>query len=641
MSCLIFKLRDYFLLFVEYLSISIKISCCRGVMSIRKNYAQNEHAVLVEKNKNEKESEGRERSYIRELAPSHAVEEKTAAFHLVDTLVGAGVDVFFGVPGGPIISVFDAILQIPQASLIESRHEAWGTFAAAGYWRATGRVPAVVVTAGPGGTNAITGIVSAHLEGIPLLLICGDVASSATGGRHVQDMGGDGIDIESMVRHVTRAAIRVPAARCAASYALTALQAATNSRRPGPALLVLPVQHGFAKVSAVQPIYSTQLPPRQPVLPSAVETTADLLMKATCPLLVLGGALRSHKKQVRRLVDLLHVPFLTTPRAKGIVSELHPCSLRNGGLAASSWARDYTAGGVDVALAMGTDLDDCSVGPLKLIAAGGKLIHVDNDPTVFQRNEQTCVPIVADVANFIEALIEIVAKKKEFSQKKNGFLREVKQRSPVEVIADTADKKSSFPPHHAIADLQRAAKDDAIFVTDIGEHMLFALHYLTITELSDFHIFLNLGSMGSGICGAIGLAIGAPSRQVICVCGDGSMQMVGMEILVAIRLRLPIVFAVFNDSRYNMVYHGYRVICGREAPWSNPPIDFVGWAKSLGIPAIRINEKGEINEKILSDLTREGLPVVLDMRIDANVRLRGAGRLEAIQHMSTPVEISA
>jgi acetolactate synthase-1/2/3 large subunit len=185
-----------------------------------------------------------------------------------------------------------------------------------------------------------------------------------------------------------------------------------------------------------------------------------------------------------------------------------------------------------------------------------------------------------------------------------------------------------------IADLQAAAGPDTTFVSDIGEHMLFALHYLTIEERQRFVIHLGLGSMASGIASSIGQALADPSRRVICICGDGGMQMAGTELLVAVKHRLPVVFAVFNDARYNMVFHGYRMTFGREEPWDAPPVDFVQFARSLGARGACIRTPGEISRELLDELTAGGSPCVLDIRHDASIRIRGDGRIEALRQMS-------
>jgi acetolactate synthase-1/2/3 large subunit len=164
--------------------------------------------------------------------------------------------------------------------------------------------------------------------------------------------------------------------------------------------------------------------------------------------------------------------------------------------------------------------------------------------------------------------------------------------------------------------------------------MLFGLHYLTARRPGQFNIHLGLGSMGSGISGAVGLALGDKRRRVVCICGDGGMQMAGMEALVALRERLPIVYAIFNDARYNMVYHGFRAVFGREAPWDSPWIDFAGWARAIGMAGVRIHHPGEIDASLLDRLSASGLPIVLDIRIDREVRFRGGGRNESLQRMA-------
>lgn len=566
-----------------------------------------------------------------DLAARACATASSAADEVVAALVAAGVDTFFGVPGGPIIPVFDAVLRTPSARLIESRSETGAAFAAIGFWRATGRVPAVVVTAGPGATNVVTGVASAHLERVPMLVLCGDVA--ATAGRLLQDSGLEGIAIESMLAHLTRATVRVAAPRSAASQAIAALHAATQPARTGPALLVLPIDRSVSPAAVTRTARPTIAHMAHPPA-DAVRDAAALLAAAERPLIVIGAGCRPYAEQVRRLIDVLDLPFMTTPQGKGIVSEAHPCSLRHGGLASSLWARRYTAGGVDAALVLGTDLDDCAVGPTPPIGPGGRLIHVDLDATVFNRNWPTELGVLADVGAFVEPLRELISREGGRDGRGRELMREARREAAYDCPGFATDAATAIAPHRAIADLQRAAGPGATFVSDIGEHMLFALHYLTATGPGSFTLHLGLGSMASGICSAIGQALGDRTRRVICICGDGGMQMVGMELLVAIRERLPLVYAIFNDARYNMVYHGYRQLFDREAAWSTAPIDFALWARALGIPGVRVERPGQITARLLDELTAPGLPVVLDIRHDPDVRVRGAGRVEALQRMS-------
>src|SRR6478735_1174868 len=498
--------------------------------------------------------------------------EASAAQRLVRALVAAGVETFFGIPGGPVSPVFDAILHTEGARLIESRHETSAVFAAADYYRASGRVPAVVVTAGPGATNAVTGVVSAHLERVPLLVICGDVAWAAEGGRLLQDSGPEGIAIEKMLAHVTRATVRVTQAKAATAQGLAALNAAKNPANPGPALLVLPIQLGRASA----PLSLVEAPPTQFTARASadvVQQTGDWLAAAERPLLVIGAGCRAYASTIRNLVDAFNIPFVTTPQAKGLVSELHPRSLRHGGLAASLWAREYTGRGVDVALVLGTDLDDCSIGPTRFIAEGGRLVHVDLNAAVIGRNLPTALGVVADLGAFAEDLRALVVSEGLRHGKSATRLRELRQGPPCEQGNFATDSSPRITPQRAIADLQAAVPENTAFITDIGEHMLFALHYLTARSPESFTIHLGLGSMGSGIAGAIGLALADPERPVVCIAGDGGMHMAGMEALLAVRERLPILFVVFNDGRYNMVHHGMRQIFGDASGYDMPPVD--------------------------------------------------------------------
>lgn len=587
-------------------------------------------------------------SYINELRPGATLPAREAqrpslevvdeaqlpaAHLLVKALVDAGVDTFFGIPGGPVSPVFDAILQVRGARLIESRHESAAAFAAADYQRASGRTPAVVVTAGPGATNVVTGVVSAHLERVPMLVICGDVAWAVDGARLLQDSGPEGIAVEKLLANVTRATVRVSQAKTATSQGLAALDAARNPANPGPALLVLPIQLGRA---LARPAAVATAPSNFQARPSRqlVETAAQALLRAKRPLLVIGAGCRGHAAAVRRLVDAFNIPFVTTPQAKGLVSELHPRSLRHGGLAPSLWARQYTAAGVDAALVLGTDLDDCAVGPTRYISETGRLFHVDLNAAVFGRNLPTELGIVADVGAFADELYELVVQEGLRHPSANALLRETRQGAAFEHADFASDASPRITPQRAIADLQAAAGPDAAFITDIGEHMLSALHYLTAQGPDSFTIHLGLGSMGSGISGAIGLALARPKRPVICVCGDGGMQMSGMEVLVALKYRLPIVYAVFNDARYNMVYHGYRQVFGREAAWDSPWTDFAKWARSMGLAGLRVNHPGEIDAATLRRVRDTGTPLILDIRIDREKRVTGGGRNEALQHMS-------
>jgi acetolactate synthase-1/2/3 large subunit len=547
---------------------------------------------------------------------------------LVEALADSGVDTYFGVPGGSVSHLFDAVLGSGRTRLVESRHETGAVFAAMGYALATGRVPCVLVTAGPGATNAVTGVAAAHCERVPVLVVSGDVAWAERGERLLQDSGPSGLDIEQIFRSITGAQLRVPSAAAAVAHALSALRVATRRERPGPVLLVVSSELGAAPAPPARLVVEADRRADEPDR-ALVRSVGERLLDAERPLLVLGAGVRERLTSVTKLVNALDVPFVTTPRAKGVVTERHPRSLRNGGLAASRWARDYTARGVDAALVLGTDLDDCSTGATPYVAPHGELVHVDLDARVFGRNLPTSLGVVADLGAFADALSADRGATRAKNERAARELQPLRRESPVDVANFAGDRSSPLAPFRALADLEAAAGSAARFVSDIGEHMLFALHYLTADDPKKFVVHLGLGSVGSGIGSAIGLALGDPSRRVICVCGDGGMQMSGMEALVARKERLNVVFAVFNDARYNLVFHGFREMFGREAPWGAPPVDFVTWAASLGIPGARIERPGQVSARLLDELGADG-PCVLDVRIDREVSMSNPGRDEAL-----------
>jgi acetolactate synthase-1/2/3 large subunit len=517
--------------------------------------------------------------------------------------------------------------------LVEPRHENGAAFEAMGFHRATGRVPALVVTAGPGITNAVTGIAAAHAERVPMIVLCGDVASD--GRCLLQDLDADRRGgIEQIFGGITRAVRRITRPAAAVSELRAAIASATDPRRPGPAVVVVPVD--LADALATTTLVSCLERGRDTdALPDAslVDEVLERLASARLPLVVLGAGCRGHEAKVSALINVLSVPFMTTPQAKGIVSELHPASLRTGGMSASFWARRYTARGPDLTLVLGTDLDDVSTAGTPVVGPGGTDIHVDLDPTVFARNFPTALGVEYSIGPFCNELSAAASLHRAFPVATAKLLAETKQRSPFDAPSFAVDDTQRIAPHRAIADLERAAAPSDRFVSDIGEHMLFALHYLTAEHGDRFTIHLGLGSMGSGIGSAVGLALGDPSRRVICICGDGGMQMTSAEILVAQEHRLRVVYAIFNDARYNMVFHGYRLTHGREAPWATDYVDFVKWASAFGVPGRIIERPGEITRALLDELTAFG-PAVLDIRQDRDVRIHGDGRIDALRQMS-------
>ena len=295
-------------------------------------------------------------------------------------------------------------------------------------------------------------------------------------------------------------------------------------------------------------------------------------------------------------------------------------------MGASLWAQEYTRKPVDVCLALATDLDDSSIASTPYCSATGTLIHVDTDARVFGRNLETAMGVVADVGSFIRQLATMAYEEPLDAHAHGLAMSAIRASDPF------LRHPGPSHPSNVVLALERALPS-ARFISDIGEHMLFALHYMTASTPERFHIQLGLGSMGSGVSGAIGLGLGAGGTQVVCIVGDGGMQMHGMEALLAVQHRLPILFAVFNDGRYNMVHHGMRQIFGEASAYATPSIDFAAWARAIGMPGDVVSGGPDIDASELESALAEG-PYLLDIRVDPGAHMSGGGRIAALQRMS-------
>lgn len=554
---------------------------------------------------------------------------KSTAKYIVEWLLLNNIDTFFGVIGGPVSPLFDAIMRTTGANLVEARHETSAAFEAIGYYHATGKIPVVVVTAGPGVTNSVTGLASAYLSRIPILLICGDVAWETTNKTLVQNSGPDGINADELLQTFSKNIQRVSKPSELKTKLLLLFKEITSA--PGPICLIIPIN-----VSRAMEAFDDAVVFNMDALDTiksvySVEQVTYELQIAKRPLFILGvGCKRSHE-ELTKFFDTYSIPFVTTPQAKGVVSETHPMSLGNIGIAASVWAREYTKICPDLTIVLGTDLDDVSLGNVQSIGPSTKLIHVDTNSKAFNRGFTTYFAIKQDIRVFMN---ELLTQNLEIGVCHVEKVNAAKSVSKFDVPNFQSDMSVPIAPHRILSDIQQAFPD-ARFVTDIGEHMIFCLHYLVIEKHDNFFIDLGLGSMGSGLCKAIGLAYGDRSRKVVCIVGDGCMQMVGMEIIVARKYKLPIVFVIFNDARYNIVYHGFKMLYGYEgASGETPMMDFCKFADALGIPSIRIEQPGEIDRHEIDKLQVNDLPIILDVRINKCITIKGSGRNEALQQMS-------
>lgn len=558
-----------------------------------------------------------------------SVSPRRVADILVEILVEAGVEVIFGLPGGAIAPLEDAMLDRPDIRSITTRHEAGAVFAAAGYARATGKLGVVVVTSGPGALNALNGLASALAEGLPLLVISGEVPRKSYGKGACQETSAYSLDIVNTARSVTKLALEVSDGNVAPALLSRAIATATSGVA-GPVLVSLPLDVSTARIA--QPVIDVNPRLAFDPAPSTIATIASALAGAKRPLLFVGSGARSGDgpRYVRRLAEHLQIPVMTTPKAKGVFPESHPLSLGVFGWGGHPSATEYLKDGVDVVMALGTSLGEAATNNWSdLLKASDHFIHVDAEARKIGRS----YPVTVGVAGLIDQTLPRVLAELEAT----GVTRRPSRRFGIVRMNGGADvlygSEGRIAPQRALWELQQVLPINTLYSVDMGDHTFFALHHLEVERPDGFVSMLGLASMESGIGAAVGMKVGRPDAPVVCVCGDGCFAMGMANLATAASERLPIILAVMNDDRYGMVEAGHAAIFGRSPPFSTGPMNIAEVARGLGAEGVVIEHPGQILAMGAEELCRD-VPLVLDIRIDRTIRLSRA-RVDFIKQTAT------
>lgn len=535
---------------------------------------------------------------------------------LVAMLGDAGVEVVFGLPGGTISPVHDALLD-SSLRAVTTRHENGAMFAAAGYAHATGKLGVVTVTSGPGALNALTGLASAWCDGLPVLLLIGEVARPSQGKGVLQDGSAHGLQIVEMARHITKLAAEVPSPTALPHLLRRAIATALSGRK-GPVVLTVPFDVLSAQMSRPRAAGSVSL--GGVIEQAIVEDVARLVRDANRPLILAGSGVRGPGAPAKLLAvaERLGCPVGTTPKAKGVFPEDHPLSLGVLGLGGHPSAAEYLGAGLDAVIAIGTSLNEISTDGFTPLLQARTLVHVDIDARQIGRSYAPTHAVVAPACDFLAAVADRVAQVPP------------PRRAPLAPITRHALPSSAKPgrlaSHDAIRELQAQLPRDTIYTVDSGEHFLFATHYLEIANPDSYIVMTGLGSMGQSIGAAIGAQLAHPGRTVAAICGDGCFAMTAFELATAAQLRLPIRVFVFNDQRLGMVENGCRRVYGRTPEYPTDPLDVCGIARSLGAATLRVTDRRQVAlvDALAASTPR---PVVIEMCIDGEIVLPDNGRV--------------
>lgn len=557
---------------------------------------------------------------LREEDITHAVSATRVADQIVATLHAAGVRVVFGVPGGAIAPIFDALIDEPRIRVVNANHESTAVYAAAAHARATGTVGVVLVTSGPGVTNALTGLASAHCDGLPVLLIGGEVARKNFGRGALQEGSPYHLNLVAMAKHITKLSVEVVGAD-QAIFTIRKALATAQSGRKGPVFLSLPLDVQGAKTVKPQLAHQTQA--AFEVDASMVDMAVHQLLTSDRPLVLAGSGTRWNRgpQELLNFAERYNIPVMTTPKAKGVFPESHPLSLGVYGLGGHPAASNYLRSGVDLLLAVGTSFNDVATNSWNTDLKVENCIQVDIEGSQIGRNYPAGIGLVGDAGTVLAKLAVLAPKVLPHRKltKREWF-----------TDPSTLTKRGPIKPQRALWELQQLLPSSAIYTCDIGDHSMFALHYLSIDAPDGFHFACGLGSMGSGIASAIGVKLAHPDRPVVAICGDGTLTMSGMDVALAVKERLNIIYCVLNDRRYGMVEAGHEAIFGRTPPY---PVSLaIGeLASALHAEVVQIDEPEQITALGTRRLLNSAGPLVLDVHVDALEKMPRLSRFDAIR----------
>ncbi|MGE5655078.1 MAG: biosynthetic-type acetolactate synthase large subunit [Actinomycetota bacterium] len=553
-----------------------------------------------------------------QLKSKVAVRRATGAFALIDSLKRHGVKHIFGYPGGAILPIYDELYRAEAEGGIYHilvRHEQGAAHAADGYARATGQVGVCFGTSGPGATNLVTGIATAHMDSIPMVVVTGQVSRNVIGTDAFQETDIYGITLP-IVKHSY--VVRDP--REMARIVAEAFHIASTGR-PGPVLIDVPKDVGLEEFDylPVEP-GSVRIPGYRPTVkgnPRQIHQAIGLIRQAERPLLYVGGgaiAAGAHQ-EIKELAEMFQIPVTTTLMGKGVFDESHPLALKMLGMHGTAYA-NFAVTECDLLIAVGARFDDRVTGKLDDFASRAKVIHIDVDPAEVGKNRAPEVPIVGDVRH---VLIDLLRRCREIGDTINSNQTRLWvdriQRWKEDYPLTVPQYPDSISPQEVMVELGRQAPD-AYYTTDVGQHQMWAAQFLN-NGPRRWISSAGLGTMGYGMPAAMGAKMALPDEEVICVAGDSSIQMNIQELGTISQYGINIKTVIVNNGWQGMVRQWQEAFYGERYSSSNMEAgmpDTVLLAKAYGIKGILVSHRDELQGAIAEMLAHKG-PVLLEVKV--------------------------
>ena len=524
------------------------------------------------------------------------------------SLIREGVDVIFGLPGGAILPLYQTLPEFPQLRHILVRHEQGAAHAADGYARVTGRPGVAWATSGPGATNLVTGIATAQMDSVPMVVITGQVGRAAIGSDAFQECDTTGITLPiTKHNYLVMSAEEIPRVIKEAFYI-------ANTGRPGPVLVDIP-KDVFTEVAEFVYPEEIDLPGYKPTLKphsGQVRRAANLIEEAERPVILAGhGVIISRAyDELLELAEKAQIPVVTTLLGVSSFPTGHVLSAGWPGMHGMAYA-SLAIEESDLLIALGMRFDDRITGDTSTFAVNSKKIHVDIDPSEIGKNIPVDVPIVGDIKLVLQELNKRV--KPLLHGDWLARIDELRREHPL-LGADSSD---SLEMRYVVQAIDEATNGNAIIVTGVGQHQMWAAQYYSFKQPNSLVSSCGSGAMGYEVPGAMGAQVGAEDRVVWSVAGDGGFQMTMVELATLVENNIPVKFAIMNNNSLGMVRQWQDFFYEKDhvaTVYSGNP-DFVKLAQAFGMLGIRVNEKSQVNAAVERAMLHPG-PVIVDFVIE-------------------------
>lgn len=543
----------------------------------------------------------------------------TGAFALLDSIVQNGGNTIFGYPGGAILPIYDELYLWEQENLIKHilvRHEQGAAHAADAYSRATGKVGICFATSGPGATNLVTGIATADMDSIPMLIITGQVGRAFIGTDAFQE-----VDIYNITQPIVKASYIIQDVNTIPEIVSEAFYLAKNGR-PGPVLIDIPKDVGLEEIGSYTPIYQQQITRTKryeylfQIRFEQIKAALTLIKQSSQPLLYVGGGavLAEARKELIALAEKFEIPVTTTLMGKGAFHENHGLYLGMLGMHGTAYA-NFAVSECDLLIAVGARFDDRVTGKLEDFASQAQILQIDIDPHEVGKNKIPHLAILGDIKKVLQQLLKHSTLTTSYDSTQTKFWREriVKWKERYPLIIPRVDAELS--PQQIVNRISELFPN-AIFTTDVGQHQMWAAQFLKC-NIRKWLSSAGLGTMGYGLPAAIGAQLAFPNSNVVCISGDASFQMNLQELGTISQYKLPIKILILNNRWQGMVRQWQQSFYDERYSHSSMKEgmpDFVMLAQSYGIKSVRVQNLEEF-VNIENDLVASNEAFLIDFQV--------------------------